>query len=153
VIQTLALRAMEALAGGMKPTFPSAVNGPVMTILGVLCVVWAVLAYRSERRYISKALRANGIVQSLRLDPQSRSNVYFPIVSFTTAAGNSVVIESKTSRTGGFRVGQSVSVLYNPDNPNDMQIDVWWSRWGMVILAAVLAAFFLGIGLNALTSY
>lgn len=119
-------------------------------VLGVLAVVWAVLAYRSERRFLSKALRATAVVQSLRAERMERSTVYFPIISFTTAAGVSVTTESKTSRSSGYPIGQTLAVLYDPEDPNNVQIDASWSRWLVVVVAIFFALVFFGIGASAL---
>jgi len=63
---------------------------PVSIAIGVLAVVWAVLAFRSQRRFLITALRATGVVQSLIAERMERSTVYFPVIRFTTAAGVTV---------------------------------------------------------------
>ena len=118
--------------------------------LGALAVVWAVLAYRSERRFLSKALPATGTIQSLRPERIDRSIVYFPVITFTTAAGVSVTAESKSSRSGGYTVGQKISVLYDPNNPNSLEINAAWSRWFFFAVAVFFAVVLFGIGFVAL---
>jgi hypothetical protein len=115
-------------------------------------VVWAVLAYRSERRYLSTALRTTAVVQSLRAERMERSTVYFPIISFTTVAGVPVTTESKTSRTSGYPIGQTLPVIYDPDHPDNVEIDAFWSRWLIVIGASFAALVLFGIGAAALLS-
>lgn len=118
--------------------------------LGALAVVWAVLAYRSERRFLSKALPANGTVQSLRPERIDRSTVYFPVITFTTAAGVAVTAESKSSRSGAYKVGQKISILYDPNNPSNLEINASWSRWFFVAIAVFFAVVLFGIGFAAL---
>lgn len=130
------------------PSLPPAVAAPIFLALAVLCLVWIVLAYRAERRYLSRALRSTGVVRSLTVGRTSRGAAYFPVIDFTTAAGVSVTAESKTSSRR--RVGDSIPVLYDPERPDDMQIDSGASRWSMVMIAAFGAAIFLAIGLGSL---
>ena len=113
--------------------------------LGVLAVVWAVLAYRSERRFLGKALTAMGTVQGLRPERIDRTTVYFPLITFTTAAGAAVTAESKSSHSGAYRIGQKISVLYDPANPNDLEINAAWSRWFFVAVAVFFALVLFGV--------
>src|SRR5690348_2513745 len=118
--------------------------------LSALAMVWAVLAYRSERRFLGTALAATGSVASLRSERIDRSTVYFPVITFTTAAGVVVRSESKSSRSGAYTVGQKVSILYDPNNPNSLEINAAWSRWFFVAIAVFFAVVLFAIGLAAL---
>lgn len=124
----------------------------VCFVLGVLAVVWAVLAYRSERRFLSKALQATGVVQSLTAERMERSTVYFPVIRFTTAAGATITATSKSSKGEGYPIGQSISVLYDPNDPNNLEIDAGWSRWFFVAIATFFALVLLGIAAANLLS-
>lgn len=118
--------------------------------LGLLAVAWAVLAYRSARRFLSTAVATNGTIQSLRAERIDRTTVYFPVISFTTASGNTVTAESKSSRTGGYRVGQPISILYDPRNPTNLEINAAWSRWFFVAVAIAFAVVLFAIGVVGL---
>src|SRR5207302_6885544 len=76
-------------------------------------------------------------------EPESRANerstVYFPVIRFTTGAGVTVTATSKTARSGGYQSGKTIRVLYDPSQPDKMEIDAFWSRWLMVIGASFLA--------------
>ncbi len=129
-----------------------ALIAPVCLILGVLAVVWAVLAFRSERRFLRTALRASGFVESLKAERMERSTVYFPIIRFTTAAGVAVTATSKTGKSTGYPIGQQIAVLYDPSDPNNLQIDARWSRWLIVAGAIFLALILFGIAAATLLS-
>jgi hypothetical protein len=115
-------------------------------------VVWAVLAFRSQRHYLSTALRTQGVVQSIRAERLDRTTVYFPVIRFTTTAGAAVTAESKTSHSGVYQIGQSIRILYDPKNPNNLEIDAFWSRWIVVGIAAFFALVLLGIGAAAMVA-
>lgn len=135
----------------MRFPLPPAV-APVFFILGALAVVWAALAFRSQRRFLSKALRATGVVQSLKAERMKQSTVYYPVIRFTTAAGVTIVATSKTGKGSGYAIGQPMAVLYDPANPGDVEIDTFWSRWLMVIAAAFVALVLFFVGATTLLS-
>ena|ERR687887_2304642 len=131
---------------------PEAWIAPVFLPAGVLTALWMVLAYRSERRYLKNALRATGVIDSVFAEPGSlgkaKVTFYYPVVRFTTAAGVAVTARSKSGRNGGFRVGDRINILYDEEDPSNVQIDAFWSRWLIVIGAAFFTVFFLGIGIS-----
>jgi len=129
---------------------PHAAVVPVCLTIGVLAVIWAVLAFRSQRRFLGTALRATGVVQSLKAEQMERSTVYFPVIRFTTAAGATVTATSKTARSSGYQIGKTIRVLYDPSQPDKLEIHAFWSRWLMVIGASFLAVVSFGIGAAAL---
>lgn len=142
---------MAPLLSGTGSPLPPAVSAPLFIALAVLCVVWAVWAFRAERRYLSRAVRATGVVRSLTAERMTRGGTaYFPVISFTTAAGVPVTAQSKNSRS--CRVGDSVPVLYDPDRPDEMQIDSRAARWSVVAIATFFAAIFIAIGAGSLAA-
>ena len=135
-------------ASEMHFGIPPSVLAPVGLIGGVLAVAWAVLAYRAQRRFLRRALQAIGVVQSLRAERLQRTTIYFPVIQFTTASGVTVTTESKTSKSG-LNVGQKIPVLYDPNDPKNLEIDSFWSRWVLVWIAAFVAVLLLGSGAAA----
>ena len=122
---------------------------PVFTALGVLAAVWAVLAFRSQRRYLSKALRATAVVQSVTEERSPRTGTFYtPVVQFKTAAGVEVTATSKSGQGRRYVIGQPLSILYDPNDPQNLEIDAFWSRWLVVIAAIFFALVFFGIGIG-----
>ncbi len=136
----------------MRFQAPHALIAPVCLTLGVLAVVWALLAIRSQRRFLGKALRAKGVVQSLTAEHLERTTFYFPVIRFTTAAGVTVTATSKTSKSRGYPIGKTISVLYDPNDPKNLEIDTFWSRWVVVIAAIFFAVVLFSVGTGALLS-
>jgi hypothetical protein len=130
---------------------PPSVLAPVCLIGGVLAVAWAVLAYRAQRHFLGTALQAIGVVQSLRPERLQRTTIYFPIIQFTTASGVTVTAESKTSKSG-LSIGQKIPVLYDPNDPKNLEINSFWSRWVLVWIAAFFAVLLLGSGAAAVVA-
>ena len=130
---------------------PPSVLAPVCLIGGALAVAWAVLAYRAQRRFLLRALQVIGVVQSLRAEKLQRTTIYFPVIQFTTVSGMTVTAESKTSKSGLF-IGQKIPVLYDPNDPKNLEINSFWSRWVLVWIAAFLAVLLLGSGAAAVVA-
>jgi hypothetical protein len=113
---------------------------PLFYALGVLAVVWAVLAYRSERRFLRKARRVEGVVVGLNQRAASMSTIYFPVVRYTTAAGATLTTSSRDSKSKrSYPIGRAVPVLYDPDQPDRAEIDEFSAHWGIVTMAVIIA--------------
>ncbi len=138
-------------ASEMHFGIPPSVLAPVCLIGGALAVAWAVLAYRAQRRFLLRALQVIGVVQSLRAEKLQRTTIYFPVIQFTTVSGMTVTAESKTSKSGLF-IGQKIPVLYDPNDPKNLEINSFWSRWVLVWIAAFLAVLLLGSGAAAVVA-
>ncbi len=130
---------------------PPSVLAPVCLIGGALAVAWAVLAYRAQRRFLLRALQVIGVLQSLRAEKLQTTTIYFPVIQFTTVSGMTVTAESKTSKSGLF-IGQKIPVLYDPNDPKNLEINSFWSRWVLVWIAAFLAVLLLGSGAAAVVA-
>jgi hypothetical protein len=117
----------------------------------VLAVAWAVLAYRAQRRFLRRALQVIGVVQSLRAERLQRSTIYFPVIQFTTASGETVTAESKTSKSG-LVIGQKIAVLYDPNDPKNLELNSFMSRWVLVWIASIFAVILLGSGVAAVVA-
>ena len=130
---------------------PPSVLAPVCLIGGSLAVAWAVLAYRAQRRFLRRALQVIGVVQSLRAERLQRTTIYFPVIQFTTASDVTVTAESKTSKSG-LVIGQKIAVLYDPNDPKNLELNSFWSRWVLVWIAAFFAVLLLGSGAAAVVA-
>jgi uncharacterized protein DUF3592 len=129
------------------------VNPNVVVTLGVLAVVWAALAFLVQRRFLKRAVRTTGVVEGLNVDRTSKGTTYTPVIRFETAAGASVVATAnRGSSRSSYQVGQTIPVLYDPANPQKLEVNKFWDRWTMVAVALGTAVVLLFIGLSGLTS-
>ncbi len=86
-------------------------------------------------------------MQSVKEDRTPRMGTFYtPLVQFKTAAGVEVTATSKSGQNRRYVIGQSILVLYDRDDPQNLQIDAFWSRWLVVIAAIFFALVFFGIG-------
>ncbi|MDJ0277178.1 DUF3592 domain-containing protein [Sphingomonas sp. 2R-10] len=107
---------------------------------GVLLVVAVVQAFGVYRYLQDTSVVAGTVVAT----PHGGSH---PVVRFATAKGNMVTFPGK-GWIGGYAVGDSVSVRYDPRSPRiGPSIDTIGSVWAGVIVFVVLGAGFLVGGL------
>jgi hypothetical protein len=89
---------------------------------------WSVLYVR---HFVNNAMEGKGHVTSLVKGDSTKSNVYKPVVEFKTVDGTNVEFTSWMSTSPPrFSVGESVSVYYDPQNPQSAIINDWLSLWG-----------------------
>ena len=107
--------------------------------------------------YVSWQLEQNGETTSgtvVQMEESSSSEggccVYSPVIEFV-AGGQTFSFEGDTaSNPPAYKVGEEVSILYDPADPNTVQINKWSERWlfpliiiPAMILAALLVNFFM----------
>lgn len=104
--------------------------------------VWGVYAGYTSWRLDQEGETATGIV--VRLEESNTSEggccVYSPVIEFD-ANGQTYSFEGdNASYPPDYAVGEEVSVLYHPGNPNTAQINKWTERWlfPIIIIPAML---------------
>jgi hypothetical protein len=100
-----------------------------------------------------EGLTTTGTVLELEASDSAEGGccVYSPVIEFTTANDQTYTFEGDTaSDPPAYKVGEEVSVIYDPNDPETAQINKWTERWLMPIIlipamvfAALLVNFFL----------
>lgn len=82
-------------------------------------------------------LTANGHV--IRFERDSKG-YYFPVVEFQTPDGQRIMFKSRSgSSPPSFHVGESVPVLYDPDDPQQASIRTFGQLWGGALITGIFA--------------
>jgi hypothetical protein len=115
----------------------------------------AVWAYFNQQRKMERRVAAAGTVVELttRATTSGRSSIICPVVEFTATSGEKIrFISDFGSRPAGHKVGQSVNVRYDTDDPQKAEIDSAMNLWliplilvFMGVVACCLAVAFLGV--------
>jgi hypothetical protein len=124
----------------------------VFAPLGVLLLLWAAYLYLDTRAWLRRSVEAKGsVVEMVRLRDRETGEVSFaPLVRFQTADGKTVEFQSTwRSNPPAYSAGQSVTVLYDPGEPNSAAVAGLFSIWGVSIILAVIGAAFAAIGIGA----
>lgn len=106
----------------------------ILAAFAVLLVALAVLDILDNRRFVARAESANGVV----IDVVEYGGDYYPVVRFSTPDERGVAdersVQFEAAQGAGdrshFRVGDSVGVLYDRENPEDARLDTLSGRWG-----------------------
>lgn len=65
----------------------------------------------------------------------STTRIYTPVFTYKDESGKEYKHKSKySSSTPAGNIGDQIDVLYNPENPNDVKIDTWFSNWGVTTI-------------------
>ena len=102
-----------------------------------------VYLYLRSARLRRDGVQTHGIVVDIRRD----GKYSHPVFEFTDRAGKKHQVPSSIGSTGGYVKGDSVRVLYNPENPAEARIDTFVSMWlaVCVCLAAGVGDFVTGL--------
>jgi hypothetical protein len=120
--------------------------------IGLVCVVYSVIAYINTRKFLSDCIRANGEVIDLvrSVDGSSggdRFISYAPVFKFTDENGQSHKVTSEESSSpASFSIGQSVVVLYEPGKPMQARINTFMEIWGGPIIFGLVGTAFILFG-------
>jgi Protein of unknown function (DUF3592) len=113
----------------------------------VLLGLAAFFTWRTSN-FIQRSQAAAGIVTALkpvtRTDSDSNSDItYAPVFSFKAADGKAYSVTSHASSDPpGFDVGDEVTVLYDPSNPQQARIDTFWQLWAVPVVLGSIGTFF-----------
>lgn len=107
----------------------------------------------NAHNFTSTSATATGYVvkNATSRSASSELSVYTPIIAFTTQDGDPVVFASASSSSPPmYDVGETVTVLYPPDNPHDAEISGFFHLWGAALITGGLGVVFLGVGVTLL---
>lgn len=121
------------------------VTGLCFSIAALALLGWAVWAFFRQREKNMKGITTTGTVMELTREVMNPGSpgVYCPIVEFSLPSGEKITFTSSYgTRPASHKIGQSVTVRYDPDNPQSADIDSTVSFWlfpGILTFMGVLA--------------
>jgi Protein of unknown function (DUF3592) len=124
--------------------------GLLFVLIGIAVLIGGVVGAVKQSRESARRVAATGIVVDLvtRVVNPGSAGIYCPTVDFTTAAGQTVRFQSEFgTMPASHQVGQSISVRYDPNNPQTAEVDSATSRWLVPGCMIGMGVLFLGMGL------
>jgi hypothetical protein len=118
----------------------------------IICLLISLFAYLHARSFTRSAARTQGTV--IRLEKRESSDsgtVYHPVVTFRDAHGaGQELFSSVGSFPPSHKVGDTVTVLYPPAQPQKAKLDEFFDVWGLAAITGGIGAFDLIVGLAML---
>ena len=117
---------------------------------GICMLVAGSVTYLYARAFVQDASKAGGIVVEM-VERRGDSGVMFaPVVAFSDAEGKEHKIYSTTSSyPPSYRVGEKVTVLYDPNSPDEGKLDAFFGLWLVPFILTVIGVThsLIGVGL------
>ncbi len=125
--------------------------GLLLVATFAVMLVWAALVAISEARFRAGAERATGTIVDVGVrvhdkPGESATSTDVPVVEYTPAGGGEVRFINPVGKGDDrARIGSTVEVLYDPDNPADARIDDRYNEFARPLALAGIGLI-LGIG-------
>jgi hypothetical protein len=126
----------------------------IFTAIGAVFAVHGFRGFRKTRRFVAASASATGTVTdsvgrwySDPGDAPGVSKLSHPVVRFVAGDGRMVEFESEVGSNLAPKVGQEVTVLYDPLNPQEARIKSFMMLWGIPSIFAMLGGFLLVPGI------
>lgn len=93
----------------------------IQLVIGLGFLAFCILFVITETigNSVNRTAKAEGTVVGEEIKFMGEDNGVFPVVTFVTDRGRTIEF---TSNTSGGRIGESVTVRYDPDDPTDARI-------------------------------
>jgi Protein of unknown function (DUF3592) len=130
----------------------------LFTAIGAVFAVRGYRGIRETRRFVDASASATGTVTDSvgrwyrdPGDDPGVSKLSHPVVRFVTGDGRTVEFESQAASNLAPKIGQQVTVLYDPTNPKEAKIKSFMMLWALPVIFTVLGVFLLIPGLLMLS--
>lgn len=122
--------------------------GIVFTLVGFLLAAIALFIWLRTQSFLNTAQEAQGtVVQMVYSHSSDGGGGYAPVFTFRTITGQEITAsENLYSNPPQFKVGQTVTVLYDPENPNRARIKKGFNLYFVPVLLGFLGLIFGCIG-------
>lgn len=131
----------KAITEKRKKQTPAWVSVPLF-FLSIGLLIGAYYSYQSQSEFFSTAYHAQGTVtgfkESSSTSDGSTTYTYAPIIKFKVDNKTIKFTDNMGSSHPSEKRGDIVDVYYNPNDPNDAQMDKGWLNWILPIILLVL---------------
>ncbi len=112
----------------------------LFTLIGVIMILGSVIWILMNYQFASRANSATGTVVGLNAGGSH------PQIRFTATNGK-VVEFSQSGLIFGYKIGDEVEVLYDPETPQKASLNTFGALWGFPLLGVVLGVCFASVSL------
>jgi hypothetical protein len=120
----------------------------IFAFIGIAMLVGAFLVYQNTNKFIASALKAEGQVIDFEANRSSDSSTtYAPVIKFVASDDKEYqFVSSVSSNPPSYDVGEVVEILYQESDPNDAQVNGFFSLHLGELILGILGSVFLSIG-------
>lgn len=114
---------------------------------GILLLLISLPVLKESMIFLQRSKRATATVIELEKVSGSDVDTYTPIFKFNTAANQEIIYRpNSSSNPAGWRVGQKVTVAYDPDNPLIVRLLIFFGVFDWTIILVIIAVLLIIIG-------
>jgi hypothetical protein len=121
----------DSIPSPMNPLRQTYFIATLFVLVGVGCLIAGVVVFFHTRAFITSAKTTSGRV--VRLDPDTDNHhniIYHTVFTFTDDSGSPHTIRtSYAQRPQPYRIGDPVTILYQPASPESARIRSFGSLW------------------------
>jgi|ERR1044072_5477160 hypothetical protein len=122
--------------------------GMMFFFIGLAVLIYSLVTFIKRRGQIADWAQAVGVVTELAPETGQRGYIYCPVVQFTTATGFPGKFTSSVGRNPAeYAIGQNVNIIYDPQNPQNAEINSSTSLWFVSGCSFALGLAFTALGL------
>ncbi len=120
---------------------PSKAVSVILWIVGLNMMLAGGYLTKAAYTFNKTAVEVLGTVISLEVNHSDDSTTYKPTIRFLDVQGQKHTVQTYISSSSyDYDIGQKVSILYDPDSPNNIRINSWFSIWGFGLILFVTGA-------------
>lgn len=122
--------------------------GLIFLVVGVALLVGCFFTAARTRRFLANAQEAQAEVVALQQRLGSgNERSYYPVLRYRTQGGaTQEVVSNVGSNPPRYKEGDSVAVLYDPAQPDNMRIHTAFNVWAFPMILAGIGVIFLVVG-------
>jgi hypothetical protein len=124
---------------------------PMFGLVGGLLVVVGLFFFLRTRNFLAKAQEAKGTVIEMVYRRTSSADSssgggYAPVYQFETADKRRIIKQDGlATNPPGYQVGQTIDILYDPENPEKASVNRWMNLYFVPALLGGLGLLFGGV--------
>jgi hypothetical protein len=114
--------------------------GRLCAALGAISLVASIVTYIHACRFVDSAARAEGtVIKMVERRSRDSGTMYSPVFVFRDAQGRNHEIYSSVSRyPPAYKVGETVTVLYDGDDPDHAKLDGFFDLWLVPLVLGII---------------
>ena len=116
-------------AGGCLQNLQAGCWWTVLQILWMGLLLWGLLLGRNSLYLAQNGVSASGTVIENRESNGENGTTYSPVIEFTVDGQTYQFESDNSSSPPAYRVGQTVQIRYDPQDPERAQIDSIFEQW------------------------